>query len=195
MRISKRRYVYLIALIITLLLSKLDPTIQKTQLKTSAVFVSPTSIITITPQITQNVNTFLVKRVIDGDTIELSTGEKVRYIGVNTPELSNRKKLIDCFAQEAAIVNKNLVEGKMVKLEKDVSNVDKYGRLLRYVYIDTIFVNDYLVRKGFAQVATYPPDVKYQKLFLASQKVARKEKIGLWKTCKTPRTISPRFHF
>ena len=128
--------------------------------------------------------TFFIKRVIDGDTVVLNTGEKVRYIGVNTPELSNRKKLIDCFAQEALTVNKQLVEGKQVRLEKDISNVDKYGRLLRYVYIENIFVNDYLVKKGFAQVATYPPDVKYQKLFLASQREARRENVGLWNMCK-----------
>lgn len=135
-----------------------------------------------------------VKRVIDGDTVVLSTGEVVRYIGINTPELSNKNKTVDCFAIEAFTTNKQLVEGKVVRLEKDVSNTDKYRRLLRYVYIDEpsytpgvydkeIFVNDYLVKHGYAFSLTYPPDIKYQDKFISSQSEARKNRLGLWKKC------------
>ena len=125
-------------------------------------------------------DTYLVIRVIDGDTIEIEGGQKVRYIGINTPELANQGKPTQCFAMQAALANKNLVEGKKVKLVKDVSETDKYGRLLRYVYVGDIFVNDYLVRQGFAQVMTYPPDVQFKDQFLEAQKEAKDNNRGLW---------------
>ena len=126
----------------------------------------------------------VVKRVIDGDTIELSTGQKVRYIGIDTPELVHPKKPVECFAKEAKIQNQKLVEGKTVRLEKDISETDTYGRLLRYIYIGDTFVNDYLVRNGFAHVSTYPPDVQFADQFLLAQKEAREFERGLWKSCQ-----------
>lgn len=120
---------------------------------------------------------YTVTRVIDGDTIELNTGERVRYIGIDTPETN------ECFYSEATKQNQNLVLGKQVKLEKDISQTDKYGRLLRYVWIDDVFVNDYLIRQGFAHAATFPPDIKYQDQFTASQREAVSQNRGLWKTC------------
>lgn len=133
----------------------------------------------------KNANDILitVKRVVDGDTIELENGQIVRYLGVNTPETKDPRKSVECYGQEAAEENKKLVTGKKVRLAKDISEIDKYGRLLRYVYVDNIFVNEYLVKNGFAQVATYPPDVKYEKLFLESQRRARNANAGLWKSC------------
>lgn len=132
-----------------------------------------------------------VKRVIDGDTIELSTGEKVRYIGVDTPELHDPKKPAQCFAQEAMEQNKKLVEGKTVRLEKDVSNVDRYKRLLRYAYITnpvassgSILINDYLIRQGYGYAATFPPDVKHSQEFILAQTEARLNSRGLWDKCK-----------
>src|SRR3990167_2207640 len=77
----------------------------------------------------------IVSRVVDGDTIELNTGEKLRYIGIDTPEI-NYGKDPECFAQQAKEFNKKLVEKKVIKIEKDVSEKDKFGRLLRYVYVD-----------------------------------------------------------
>lgn len=131
-----------------------------------------------------------VKRVIDGDTIELETGQKVRYIGMNTPEIHNPKTSVQCFGIEAKIKNQELVEGKTVRLEKDVSETDKYKRLLRYVYlpsnkadVDDIFINNYLVKEGYAVIDTFPPDIKYVDLFLKSQREAREQNKGLWKTC------------
>lgn len=126
---------------------------------------------------------FKVVRVVDGDTIELETGEKVRYIGINTPETVSPKVAPECFGKEASTKNKELVEGQFVRLVKDVSEKDRYGRLLRYVYVGDIFVNDYLVREGFASSSTYPPDVKYQKKFLEAEKDARENKRGLWGSC------------
>ena len=131
-----------------------------------------------------------VIRVIDGDTIELDTKEKVRYIGVDTPELHDPRKKVECFAKEAYLENQKLVEGKSVRLDKDISDKDKYGRLLRYVYLDvkavtqSFFVNEYLVKEGYANVSTFPPDVKFSDLFLKAEKVARENKKGLWFSCK-----------
>lgn len=126
-----------------------------------------------------------VTRVIDGDTIEIEGGQKVRYIGVDTPETVHPDKSIQCFGIEASNKNKELVEGKSVKLEKDVSETDKYGRLLRYVYIGNIFVNDYLVKEGFAYASSYPPDIRFQNQFSSSQKDAEENNRGLWSSCSS----------
>ena len=107
-----------------------------------------------------------VVRVIDGDTIEVNIrGElhKVRYIGMNTPEVRQPG------GAEATSANAELVAGKIVQLEKDISETDRYGRLLRYVWVDGTMVNAALIISGHAQVATYPPDVKYQQAFLELQ--------------------------
>ncbi len=133
----------------------------------------------------QNTELFLVKRVVDGDTIELDNGDKVRYIGVNTPETVDPRKPVECFGNEAKAKNKELVEWKLVRLEKDVTDKDRYGRLLRYVFVQNTFVNDLLVREGYANVATYPPDVRYASQFLESERAARENKMGLWSNCKT----------
>ncbi len=129
----------------------------------------------------------MVSRVIDGDTIVLATGEKVRYIGMDTPELVHPKKPVECFAKEAKEANQKLVEGRAVRLEKDVSERDKYGRLLRYVFVGDIMVNDYLVRQGFAHVSTYPPDVRYQEQFRQAEREARENNRGLWAGCQIDR--------
>ena len=134
-------------------------------------------------------DTFLVTRVIDGDTIEIEGGRKVRYIGIDTPETVDPRKPIQCFGVEASNKNKELVERKRVRLEKDVSETDKYGRLLRYVHVDDLFVNDYLVRQGYAYAYTYPPDVKYSEQFVQVQTEARENNRGLWKACPVSTTI------
>ena len=95
-------------------------------------------------------NTSIVSRIVDGDTIELGTGERVRYIGIDTPETVDPRKEVQCFGKEASAKNKELVEGKEVRLVKDVSDKDKYGRLLRYVYVGDVFVNEKLVSEGYA---------------------------------------------
>ncbi|OGY09231.1 MAG: hypothetical protein A2782_01785 [Candidatus Blackburnbacteria bacterium RIFCSPHIGHO2_01_FULL_43_15b] len=129
-----------------------------------------------------------VTRVIDGDTIEIEGGFRVRYIGIDTPETVKLNTPEQCFGEEASDKNKELVGGKKVTLEKDVSETDKYGRLLRYVWVGDMFVNDYLVRNGYAHVSTYPPDVKYQSQFATAQKEAQEENRGLWapNACTTP---------
>lgn len=155
----------------------------------------PTSLFTPSPQTTTSIPlapTYAkVTKVIDGDTIELENGQKVRYIGIDTPETNHPTKRVECYGKEATQRNKELVAGKIVRLEKDVSEIDRFGRLLRYVYIEntatpsaSIFVNELLVKEGYAFAATFPPDVKYSELFLSAQQEARKNNKGLWKNCR-----------
>src|SRR3989338_9442187 len=139
----------------------------------------------------------IVKRAIDGDTVELENGKKVRYIGIDTPETLDPRKPVQCFGKEAAEKNRELVEGKRVRLEKDVTERDKYNRLLRYIYVtegesgNEIFVNLELVNQGFAHSYTYPPDVKYQNLFVLAEKEARENGRGLWIGCPIqPESVS-----
>jgi micrococcal nuclease len=117
-----------------------------------------------------------VARVIDGDTVVLSTGERVRYIGIDTPEMNP----LQPFAQEATDANRRLVDGKSVRLEKDTSETDRYDRLLRYVWVGNTMVNLELVRLGLAQARAYPPDVRYQSLFEAAEIEAKLERKGMW---------------
>ncbi|MPZ50846.1 MAG: nuclease [Dehalococcoidia bacterium] len=132
-----------------------------------------------------------VVRVVDGDTVEadiaLGSRATIRYIGVDTPETVAPGQPVGCFGKEASAHNKALVEAKTVYLEKDVSETDRFGRLLRYVYLENgDMVNELLVRDGYAQVATFPPDVKYQQRFLAAQQASRTESRGLWSACAGP---------
>ena len=132
---------------------------------------------------TDSKDTFLVTKVIDGDTIELENGQKVRYIGIDTPETVDPRRKVECFGKEASDKNKELVLNKRVSLVKDVSETDKYGRLLRYVYVNDIFVNNTLVREGFANASTYPPDVKFAQQFKKAEEEARAQRKGLWGSC------------
>lgn len=124
-----------------------------------------------------------VTRVIDGDTIEIEGGERVRYIGIDTPETVDPRKTVQCFGIESSKKNKELVEGKMVRLEKDITDRDKYNRLLRYVWIDETLANLALVQGGFAHSYSYPPDIKYQDQFVTAERQAREAKLGLWNAC------------
>lgn len=125
----------------------------------------------------------IVTRVIDGDTIEINNNQKVRLIGVDTPETVSPKKKIECYGVEASNFTKEKLLGKSVKLEKDISETDKYGRLLRYVWLDDQMFNEILVKEGYALVSTYPPDVKYKDKFLEAQEFSRNNKLGLWNAC------------
>jgi micrococcal nuclease len=142
--------------------------------------VQAPSYATLSPTPTPSSTFAKVTRVIDGDTIVIDTGAHVRYIGMNTPEVETS----ECFASEATQINTSLVLGKEVKLEKDVSETDKYGRLLRYVYVGTEMINDELVKDGSAKVDTVPPDTKYRDEFLQSEKYARENNLGLWSACR-----------
>lgn len=131
-------------------------------------------------------NEFPVKSIVDGDTIELENGTKVRYIGIDTPE--TRIKQDDgtwsyqpqAYAERSKEFNRNLVEGKKVRLEYDMVQKDKYNRDLAYVFAGNTFVNAELIRQGYALLFTIPPNVKYIDLFTELQKEARENKRGLW---------------
>lgn len=140
-------------------------------------------------------NTGLVKvvNVVDGDTIKIESGETVRYIGIDTPESVDPRKPVQCYAKEASAKNTLLVEGKLVRLEKDISDKDKYGRLLRYIWLEDELINKILVREGFAYSYSYPPDVKYQDQFIEAERLAREEQKGLWgSACQSEPTAKPK---
>lgn len=128
-----------------------------------------------------------VVRVIDGDTIVVDRGrggERLRYIGMDTPETVKPGSPVEWMGRESADANRALVEGATVVLEKDVSETDQYGRLLRHVWLHGgatwRLVDLELVKDGYARVTTYPPDVKYVDLYLAAQVDAREHDRGLW---------------
>ena len=131
----------------------------------------------------------LVTKVVDGDTIIVNNTQTVRFIGMDTPETVDPKRPVGCFGKEASNETKSLLTNKTVILQKDVSETDKYKRLLRYVYLpldngQTLFVNDYLVREGFARVLTYPPDTKFDAQFKQAEMKAKQTNKGLWASCK-----------
>lgn len=132
---------------------------------------------------TTEIDTSLVRRVIDGDTIELENGQRVRYVGVDTPETKDRRKPVQCFGKQASEKNRELVEGKRVRLKRDISDRDRYGRLLRYIYVGDTFVNLKLVEEGYARSYSYPPDIAHQAEFRAAERRAREAKRGLWGEC------------
>ncbi|MFH1640524.1 MAG: thermonuclease family protein [Candidatus Omnitrophota bacterium] len=141
-----------------------------------------------------NYSDVYVKRVIDGDTIELEDGERVRLIGIDTPEIhesykmerdirrtGQNKRIIMELGRRSYLFTKNLVEGKRVSLEFDVEKRDRYKRLLAYVYLkDGTFVNAEIVRAGYASLLTFPPNVKYVDLFTKLYREARERRLGLW---------------
>ncbi len=128
-------------------------------------------------------NLYRVTKVVDGDTIDVEINgqtKRVRYIGIDTPESQLEDKPAECFALEATARNQALVENKWVRLEKDVSETDKYGRLLRYVFVGDKFINQTLVEEGYASVFTVPPDVAQKDTFIEAQRKAKTEEKGLW---------------
>jgi len=137
----------------------------------------------------------LVTRAVDGDTLVLENNERVRLIGIDTPEMHESNKLnrdaqrsgqdlstIKQLGRQSYEFTKNLVQGKRVRLEFDVERYDKYKRILAYVYLlDGTFVNAEIVRQGYASLMTYPPNVKYADLFSKLYQEARENQRGLWK--------------
>lgn len=129
-----------------------------------------------------------VVRVVDGDTIIVRLGGRdlrLRYIGIDAPETVRPDHPVEWLGPEASEANRRLVQGRAVVLEQDVSETDRFGRLLRYVWLrdgdDWLMVNHELVRLGYAQVTTFPPDVRYADLLLEAQREAREAGRGLWR--------------
>lgn len=125
-----------------------------------------------------------VTRVIDGDTVELSNGDKVRLIGINTPEKDQP------FFRQAQEVLEKLVLEKEVRVETDVSKTDTYGRTLGYLYIGDSFVNQQMIESGYAVVSTVPPNVLHVDALIASADKAKKNCSGMWEGLCNPTTSS-----
>ncbi len=149
---------------------------------------------------------FLVTKIIDGDTVQVSENglpdgpkKTVRYIGIDTPETVKPNSPVECFGKEASSKNAELVLGKFIRLERDVSDTDRYGRWLRYAYVtgtslrasatsatsaepgsSEIFINLALVREGYASASAYPPDTKYQDELKAAERSAQSNEAGMW---------------
>jgi micrococcal nuclease len=126
-----------------------------------------------------------VLEIVDGDTIDVSLGgktEPVRYIGIDTPE-SNPDLPYECFGDEADRLNRELVSGREVRLAFDDERRDQYGRLLAYVYVDDLFVNAEIVRRGYARTLTIEPNTDHADLFAGLQQEAGNAGRGLWGAC------------
>jgi micrococcal nuclease len=130
-----------------------------------------------------------VVAVLDGDTIIISGGEKVRYAGLNAPESRHPDKLPEYCGEQAFKANRRLVAGKTVRLEFEARRRDLYGRLLAYVYVDGLFVNAELIRQGYAQVSTYKDNQRYHEEFERLQQSAIALRRGLWGGCVDTRVL------
>lgn len=131
----------------------------------------------------------VVSQEVDGDTIRVEVGgadERVRFIGMDTPETHGRNGLVECFGKEAAKHTAELIPvGTKVRLVRDAEARDRYGRLLAYVYRfkDNLFVNLALARDGYADLLTFPPNVAHSAEFVAAVRDARNANLGLWRKC------------
>jgi micrococcal nuclease len=126
-----------------------------------------------------------VQRVVDGDTIVLAGGERVLYIGMDTPESVKPGTPVQCFAKAASRENERLVEGQRVRLVYDAERQDRYGRTLAYVYraSDGLFVNAELVKLGYARPLTIPPNTAHEAEIARLAARARRAGRGLWSRC------------
>lgn len=142
-----------------------------------------TSSLEVTAPENPSEKTYLVMRVIDGDTIEIEGEGRVRYIGINAPETVDPERRAECFGKEASVENNALVLGKRIIMTSDINDRDKYGRLLRYVFSDGRMVNAELVNGGFARAETNYPEVRYRNAFLDAEHSAKRNGLGLWSAC------------
>jgi micrococcal nuclease len=128
-----------------------------------------------------------VLRVVDGDTIAVRLDgrtERVRYIGIDTPESVKPNTPVQCYAEKASHYNASLVDGRAVTLRLDAEQRDRYGRLLAYVYTARAFVNRVLVARGYARTLTIPPNVAHADEFARLARRARQDDVGLWRACE-----------
>ncbi len=156
---------------------------------------SPESKVSLPLPKADNYDDVLVERVVDGDTLKLENGKKVRLIGIDTPEIHESEKLyrdsqksgqdiktIQALGKRSRDFTRDLVEGKRVRLEFDAEKRDRYKRLLAYVYLkDGTFVNAEIIKQGYASLMTYPPNVKHVEVFKQLYQEARQNNRGLWR--------------
>lgn len=127
-----------------------------------------------------------VARVIDGDTFVLSDSQRVRMLGVDTPELASNSKPAELFSDSAKVLTKQLIDGKIIKLTFDGKSFDFFGRVLAYVWLinkagkDSIFVQAELLKKGYARISYYPKDKRYYEIFYNLRRTAMKNNLGIW---------------
>lgn len=135
-------------------------------------------------------NSATVQHVVDGDTIDISIGgktERVRLIGINTPETKHPTKGVECFGPEASAYTEQLLpKGTALRVERDVEARDKYGRLLLYVYIasNNVFVNLDLVMNGYARPMVFEPNTAHKADFAQAATQAELRNVGLWQACR-----------
>ncbi len=126
---------------------------------------------------------FLVTKIIDGDTIKLENGQTIRMICVNTPEKG------ELGFEEATNYLKSIILNKKINLKKDISEKDKYNRLLRYIYLNNTLINELIVRKGYGFAYPFEPDTKFCAKILKAEQKAKKEKLGIWKKLTSSKYI------
>ena len=135
-------------------------------------------------------NSATMKRVVDGDTIDIAIGgntERVRLIGINTPETKHPTKGVECFGPEASAYTEQLLPtGTALRVERDIEARDKYGRLLLYVYIENsnVFVNLDLVLQGYARPMVFEPNTAHKADFAQAATQAELRNVGLWQACR-----------
>lgn len=124
--------------------------------------------------------TAIVDRALDGDSIRLIDGREVRYIGIDTPEIHSFEGGAEPWAERAKEANAHLVEGRRVRLEREISDRDRFGRLLRHVYVGRVWVNGRLVEQGLAEARAFPPDTRYARKLEQLEAQAKGKGRGLW---------------
>jgi micrococcal nuclease len=140
-------------------------------------------------RLTQRTNVASVKRVVDGDTLLLLNGERVRLIGVDTPETVDPRRPVQYFGKEASAFTRKLAEGQLVRLEYDWDTIDKYGRTLAYVYLaDGRMLNSEIIKQGYGHAYTRFP-FKYMEQFRRYERTARDQGLGLWKPNAAPVSV------
>jgi micrococcal nuclease len=126
-----------------------------------------------------------VKWIVDGDTLILVDGQKVRYIGINAPELAHDSRSAEPYGEASKQFNVLLVNGKRVRLEFDKERFDRYQRILAYIFLkNTTFVNAEILANGFAYLLRKRPNLKYDTILLQSQRSAMSAKRGIWQNWK-----------
>jgi micrococcal nuclease len=134
-----------------------------------------------------------VRRVVDGDTVELTSGQKIRLLNINTPETVKANTPVMCFGEEASNFTKKLLSDKMIQLTQDKEANDQYGRGLRFIFLDGVdttkienSINAEMVKNGFAKMVVYKPNNTYQREFQAWENEAKEKKLGAWGNCTNP---------
>lgn len=150
---------------------------------------SPTisNTITITNSPTNDIVQETVTFVYDGDTVQISDGTHVRLIGIDAPEIAHDTSVPQCFATESAKLLKELILGQKISIGGDKQKQDVYGRMLAYVWADDVFINDFMVRQGYAKAMPIKPDVMYASQLRQAENEAKKAGRGLWHQCNGPK--------